>query len=76
MDKEKTLWQLILDIILYIFTRKKKVKEQNEKIKVKQQEQFKHVVKDLDNFYNNTDEKKHKKQDDVEDISNRINRRF
>lgn len=77
--KDKTLWQLILDIISFIFTRKRKQKEEKIKIEEKQKEKLKEVVKDLDDFYHKTDDKQKQKQNkdkDVKDISNRLNNRF
>ena len=72
MAKDKTLWQLILDIFAYIFSRKKR-------IQAKQQKKLKQVVKDLDEDFekvNSDKEKSRRKIKDVQDVSDRLNNRF
>ena len=78
MAKEKTLWRLILDIIQYIFGWKRKKKAEQEKKKAEQEERLHNIVTDLNEDYQNIEDKKNTKQDDknIEGISRRLNRRF
>ena len=72
MAKDKTLWQLVLDILSFLFARKKKSKQ-------KQKERMKQMHNDLKEDFKDIDEKKDKKQEkteNVEDVSNSLNDRF
>ena len=72
MAKDKTLLQLILDILSFLFTHKKKSKQ-------KQKDRMKQVHNNLKEDFKDIDEKKDKKQtktENVEDVSNSLNDRF